>query len=82
MTTEPEVMCCVRPGQIWADADPRAASRHRTLRVEFVDSRYAYCITVDPGTHRRWGVSRKTRIAIDRMRPTSTGYRLVTDVPA
>ena len=83
----------VRPGQVWADNDPRAAGRR--IRVASLDGDYANCTVVqdriDPEPpHSRPGrgierppghsnVGRPTRIAIERFRPTSSGYRLVTD---
>ena len=58
----------VRPGQEWADMDPR--SRGRTIRVDFVVGDYAY-VTGSNG--------RKTRIKISRMRPGSNGYKLINN---
>lgn len=81
----------VKPGQIWADNDWR--SKGRTVRVERVDPRFAYC-TVLTNTDssqtlldrdQRGAVDRrgkKTRILIERMRPASTGYRLLAEVPS
>lgn len=67
----------VRPGQVWMDNDPRVPTRY--LRVLSVTSAHAEVVQTD-----RHGVvvgkERKTRIRLDRFRPTSTGYRLVTDV--
>jgi hypothetical protein len=66
----------VRVGQVWADNDSRSSGR--TLRVDAVDVRYAYCTVLtagEPGGR----TGRHTRIALERMRPTSTGYRLVGD---
>lgn len=60
----------VRPGQVWADNDKRASGR--TMRVESVDSRYA--MVVDSR-------GRRSRILVERMRPTSTGYRLLEEAP-
>jgi hypothetical protein len=88
MTTEHHV----RPGQTWADCDPRCEGR--TLRVEAIEQiwygsgemraliDYAVCLVLTriggkPATSRR-----VTRIRVSNMRPTSTGYRLVADVPA
>jgi hypothetical protein len=90
----------VRPGQVWADNDPRAAGR--TLRVDEIrhspriDSLVAMCtvLTNRDDTQTRidqpfdlWYKprdmrGRQTQIAVVRFRrPTSTGYRLIQDVP-
>ena len=82
--TEPRPDCpvcqttapAVEPGQIWADNDPRAYDRK--LRVVEVDATHATVELYQP----RYPVSsakpgRRTRIRLDRFRPTSTGYRLV-----
>lgn len=58
----------VRPGQVWEDCDQRA--RGRRITVEHVGGRYAY-VKDSRGRH--------SRIAIERMRPTSTGYRLLKE---
>jgi hypothetical protein len=60
----------VRPGQVWADNDWRAHGR--TVLVLAVDETHA---TVQSPS----GRGRKTRIRLDRFRPTSTGYRLVSE---
>lgn len=78
----------VRPGQVWADNDPR--SKGRTLRVEEVDDVRATCTVltnsdqiqalVDEGS--AWPSDTrgtKTRIKLRRFQPTSTGYRLVSE---
>ncbi len=76
----------VRPGQVWADNDPR--NRGRTLRVESVhaadDHRsepYAR-VTVQKVSRNvtRTEVGEKRTILLRRMRPTRNGYRLVEDV--
>ncbi len=79
----------VKPGQVWADNDWR--SEGRTVRVDRVDSRYAYCTVLTntnnaqrmlDGKLNGWAVDRRgkeTRILRERMRPTSTGYRLVSE---
>jgi hypothetical protein len=83
----------VRPGQVWADNDKRA--KGRTLRVDRVDYdeqrgyRVASCtvLTMDEASkaRQRAGIGRdlvgsRTRVAVKRMRPNSTGYRLLSDV--
>jgi hypothetical protein len=75
----------VRPGQVWADNDPRSAGR--TIRIDAIersDTPYAEdCAVVTTLTPARnvGRVGHQTRIAIRRFRPTSTGYRLITDTP-
>lgn len=63
----------IEPGQVWEDCDWRSAGRK--VRVLAVDATHA---TVQSPT----GRGRKTRIRLDRFRPTSTGYRLVSDARA
>lgn len=67
----------VRVGQVWRDNDPRSAPRH--VRVVEIDGTYATAVLVN-GAGRHWGRERRSRIRLDRFRPTSTGYRLVQDV--
>jgi hypothetical protein len=57
----------VEVGQIWADNDKRAHGRE--LEVMHVGA--ARAILRDVTT------KRETEVAVSRMRPTSTGYRLV-----
>ncbi|WP_411140278.1 hypothetical protein [Streptomyces sp. x-80] len=70
------------PNQIWADNDPRAGERY--LRIVDIDASRAavrqvawdaerQVATVLPGV-------RTTRIRLDRLRPTSTGYRYIGSV--
>jgi hypothetical protein len=74
----------VRPGQVWADADPR--SEGRTLRVVEVTEVRVLCEVVTQSTPGEYGRhptdtrGRLTRIALARFRPTARGYRLVQDV--
>jgi len=88
----------VRPGQVWADNDPRVTGR--TLRVERLEwsSRQnctiAVCTIVTNDDHTQRLLDRPhespwrnrydrrgktTEIAVRRMRPTSTGYRLISE---
>ena len=60
----------VQPGQVWADNDWRSAGRQ--IQVLEVDATHA---TVQSPS----GLGRKTRIRLNRFRPTSTGYRLLKD---
>jgi hypothetical protein len=66
----------VRVGQVWADLDKR--SKGRRIRVLEVGQYHATVRDADavPGA---WPPARKTRIRLDRFRPTSTGYRLVSE---
>jgi hypothetical protein len=75
MTTTPNV----RPGQVWADNDPRGYGRQ--VRVIDVDHRYAYVRGHD--SRGGWN-GRPSRISLSSLRPDSkgqrTGYHLVRDV--
>ena len=86
-------MSAVKPGQVWADNDPRSAGR--TIRVESIDGAKAVCTVVSNATDtqehldsyaqlRRRPIlldtrARTTRISLSRFTPTRTGYRLVSD---
>lgn len=76
--TQPDV----RPGQVWADNDARVGTR--LLRVEALTWKRGVpsveCVRVHPFTHCQVS-ERRTTIAVRRFKPTSTGYRLVKDVP-
>lgn len=73
MTTTPPV----EPGQIWADNDPRAYGRHlRVLELTETHAVVEQVSTRDKSPHPAT-IGRRTRIRLDRFRPTSTGYRLV-----
>jgi hypothetical protein len=68
----------VKVGQIWEDNDPRMEGRR--VRVTAIDDTHATVVLCQP----RPPVSsakpgRRTRIRLDRFRPTSTGYRYVAD---
>lgn len=78
----------VRPGQVWADNDRRA--KGRTLRVDAIDGDKAVCTILtnsdaaqsnldrgDPWTVDMRG--KTTRVALRRLRPSSTGYRFVQE---
>jgi hypothetical protein len=89
----------VRPGQVWADNDPRAAGR--TFRVDeirhspsmgrpvtvctIMTNRDDTQAEIDHPTTPWYRPSDRrgaqTVIAVDRFRPTSTGYRLIQDAP-
>lgn len=85
----------VKMGQIWADNDSRSAgrtlrvievtethviceavtnaTRHQELIDEAARGERLHPVPIDQR-------GRRVRIRLDRMRPTSTGYRLVEDV--
>lgn len=71
----------VRPGQVWADSDPRSTGW--TLRVDAIDGDKAVCTILinpdSPGIYwQQWDARGwQTRIPLSQFRPTSTGYRLV-----
>ena len=87
----------VRPSQVWADNDPRAAGR--TLRVDAIDGDKATCTILTntdetqeyldhPDAKPAWMAGaygdrrgRQTRVSLRRFVPTSTGYRLIRDAP-
>lgn len=63
-------------GQIWQDNDQRGYGRQ--VRIVEIDSTHALVVLHQP----RHPVSsakpgRRTRIRLDRFKPTSTGYRFV-----
>lgn len=67
-------------GQIWQDNDPR--SYGRKLRIVEIGDTHALVELHQP----RLPVSsakpgRRTRIRLDRFRPTSTGYRYIGTTP-
>lgn len=80
----------VSVGQVWEDNDWRG--RGRTIRVDRIDARYAYCTVLtnshlaeqamaDPvkaGYMPRDTRGRTTRILLSRFRPTSTGFRFLS----
>lgn len=86
----------VRPGQVWADNDIRVSGRTlRVERIEDDPKRgekVAVCtiLTNDDETQTRVDRGEKrardmrgkeTRIAVRRMQPNSTGYRLMPQPP-
>ncbi|MGX1129938.1 hypothetical protein RKD49_002128 [Streptomyces glaucescens] len=63
-------------GQIWQDNDPRSDGRR--LRIVEIDGTHAVCEEAPrPGRNGQAKPGRRTRIRLDRFRPTSTGYRYV-----
>lgn len=75
----------VRVGQVWADNDNRSAARQ--VRVVEIDDTHATVELVGQRGRPARGhelrqeakPGRRTRVRLDRFRPTSTGYRLVND---
>jgi len=62
----------VRVGQVWADNDSRGFNRK--IRVVEIGETHAVVEACDYG-------KKRTRIRLDRFKPTSTGYRLVKEPP-
>ncbi len=74
-----DTSACLR--QIWADVDPRMDGR-RFEMVEITDTHAIVVLHTPRGVgddHAKPG--RRTRVRLDRFRPTSTGYRLVQEAP-
>lgn len=69
----------VKVGQIWADNDKRAGERQ--VQVLSVDETHATVRQYHPRDIAFGTTNRLTQIRLDRFRPTSTGYRLVSDAP-
>lgn len=73
----------VKPGQVWIDNDPRCRGRRR-LKVEYiVGDDEGRSVAVCKVLTDYWGkpvpsYRKPVRIRVDRMKPTSTGYRLDT----
>lgn len=66
------------PGQIWQDNDPRSYGRR--LRIITIDDTHAVmelAVPRDAG-HQQAKPGRRTRVRLDRLKPTSTGYRYVS----
>jgi hypothetical protein len=85
----------VKPGQVWADNDWRAKGRTLRVddvkKAQNSERLYALCTvltnsdTAQADLDERGSVwhtdtrGKKVQIRVDRMRPTSTGYRLLED---
>jgi hypothetical protein len=68
----------IRVGQIWADNDPRC--KGRTVRIfGFDDAGRATCVVLTNADGKPPAIGRVVRIKVDRLHPTSTGYRLIED---
>lgn len=62
-------------GQIWQDNDPRGYGRR--IRIVEIDDTHAVVEHHNPRAVGRR--PRRTRVRLDRFRPTSTGYRFIAD---
>lgn len=64
-------------GQIWQDNDKRSYGRR--VRIVEIDDTHATCEEPPrPNARGHAKPGRRTRIRLDRFRPTSTGYRYVS----
>jgi hypothetical protein len=65
----------VRVGQVWADNDKRNRAR-RYIQITAIDGDKAVCEAWydEPSSK-----ARTVRIRLDRFKPTSTGYQLVSE---
>ena len=73
----------IRVGQVWADNDSRGQGLGlRTLKVVAIEKGYvhrAICEVLTDWDGEPPQRAREVRIKVDRMRPTSSGYRLVEE---
>lgn len=72
----------VTQGQVWEDNDPR--SKGRTVRILRVEVEHAVVTVLTargsaPQSERDRAVGAERRIRLSRFKPTSTGYRPVTE---
>jgi hypothetical protein len=64
-------------GQIWQDNDKRGYGRK--VRIIEITETHALVELYQPRhATRSWANGRRTRIRLDRFRPTSTGYRYIS----
>lgn len=71
----------IRVGQTWADNDPRCEGR-RTVKVVAIEMGYvrrAVCEVLTDSSGVAPARPREVRIKVDRLHPTSTGYRLIEE---
>lgn len=72
----------IRVGQVWADNDPRCEGRTvKIVAIEMGYERRAVCEVLTLAGGKTASQQRDVRIKVDRLHPTSTGYRLVPEVP-
>lgn len=66
----------IEANQIWRDNDPR--NRNRLVRIQQVDSRYAYCLS--ERTVRGAVKTRRVRIELSRFNPNrKNGYSFLNE---
>lgn len=68
-------------GQIWQDNDPRGHGRR--IRIVSVTGTHALVESLSPRRTRHLHAKpgRRTRIRLDRFKPTSTGYQYIRTDP-
>lgn len=66
----------VKVGQVWEDNDPRIIrGGHAPRRVKILEIKDGRALVQHPS-----GMGRKTKVRVDRFRPTASGYKLVENV--
>lgn len=66
------------PGQIWQDNDPRSYGRKVRI-IEITDTQAVVELHQPRQPVSSAKPGRRTRIRLDRFKPTSTGYRYLND---
>ncbi len=70
----------IHVGSIWADNDPRCGGRTvKIVAIEMWDVHRAICEVRTNPDGKPPVTGRVVRIKVDRLHPTSTGYRLIED---
>lgn len=64
----------VKVGQIWEDWDSRSRDSGYRRKIQILEIVDGKAIVQHPSGH-----GSKTKIRLDRFRPTSTGYKLVSE---
>jgi hypothetical protein len=67
----------VKVGQVWADNDKRSEGRH--VRVVAIERLHRRAVVRRCSSTGEFTGAQVTRIRLERFKPTSTGYRLVSD---
>ena len=67
----------VKVGQVWEDWDIRTRVSGPRRRIKIMEIKDGRATVQHPS-----GTGTKTKIRVDRFKPTTTGYKLVEDVPA
>lgn len=70
----------IRVGSVWNDNDPRC--KGRTIRIAALESGRAVVVVITDRLGKTPAKARVTTIDIDRLHPTSTGYRLLSEPDA